>query len=82
MPTYVYGCASCGCEFERFQKMTDAPVRKCPECARRTVERKLTPSSFVLKGGGWYSDGYSSRGSASASSAPARSSGGSGGSSP
>ncbi|MBM4034652.1 MAG: zinc ribbon domain-containing protein [Planctomycetes bacterium] len=40
MPIYEYRCGDCGHEFERRQKMSDAPVRKCPECgkpARRVI---------------------------------------------
>ena len=60
MPTYVYGCDLCGHEFELFQRMTDAPIRECPSCNEDSAHRKLTASSFILKGGGWYADGYSS----------------------
>ena len=41
MPTYEYECEGCGAHFERFQQMSDAPVRKCPECGRRRVRRLL-----------------------------------------
>jgi putative FmdB family regulatory protein len=32
MPTYEYECSRCGLQFERQQTMTDAPIKKCPEC--------------------------------------------------
>ncbi|MGC9316269.1 MAG: FmdB family zinc ribbon protein, partial [bacterium] len=32
MPTYEYKCDSCGHVFEKFQKMSDDPVKECPEC--------------------------------------------------
>jgi len=32
MPTYEYACPKCGHTFERFQSMSDAPLKKCPKC--------------------------------------------------
>lgn len=38
MPTYVYRCDEdkdgCGHQFEIFQKMSDSPKKKCPECKK------------------------------------------------
>ena len=59
MPIYEYRCKSCGYEFEEVQKFNDLPVDNCPECGQMSVERKVSMSSFHLKGGGWYKDGYS-----------------------
>jgi putative FmdB family regulatory protein len=59
MPVYEYECAKCGHEFEREQRMSDAPVKTCPKCKGRKVTKLISRSSFVLKGGGWYADGYS-----------------------
>ncbi|MEE8175720.1 MAG: zinc ribbon domain-containing protein, partial [Gemmatimonadota bacterium] len=42
MPTYEYVCEACGHEFERFQKISADPVRKCPECGRRKVRRMIS----------------------------------------
>jgi len=64
MPTYEYQCAKCGQEFERDQRITDEPVKKCPHCRSARVKRLISTTSFVLKGGGWYSDLYSSGGKA------------------
>lgn len=61
MPIYEYECKSCGKKFEVFQKSTDAPSAKCPGC-EATAERIISQTSFTLKGGGWYKDGYSSKG--------------------
>ena len=33
MPTYDYVCDDCGHAFEKVQKMTDRPLKKCPECS-------------------------------------------------
>jgi len=59
MPIYEYQCDKCGHEFEREQRMADPPVKTCPECKARRVTKLISRSSFVLKGGGWYADGYS-----------------------
>jgi putative FmdB family regulatory protein len=58
MPIYEYLCRGCGHEFEREQRITDKPVRSCPKCKARKVQRLISQTSFVLKGGGWYSDLY------------------------
>ena len=61
MPTYEYACGKCGHEFEREQRITEDPVKTCPECRGRKVRRLISSTSFVLKGSGWYSDLYSSQ---------------------
>jgi putative FmdB family regulatory protein len=63
MPTYEYECKKCGNCFEVIQKITDEALKKCPpdnceEEERGEVLRRITKTSFSLKGGGWYKDGY------------------------
>ncbi len=60
MPIYEYACGKCEHEFEVEQRITDDPVKTCPACRSRKVKRLISQTSFVLKGGGWYSDLYSS----------------------
>jgi putative FmdB family regulatory protein len=60
MPTYEYACASCGNAWEEIQKITEAPVEVCPKCAKSTAKRQISGGNFILKGGGWYADLYSS----------------------
>jgi putative FmdB family regulatory protein len=62
MPIYEYACDKCGHEFEVEQRITDDPIKTCPECRSRRVKKLISLTSFVLKGGGWYSDLYSSSG--------------------
>ena len=62
MPIYEYACGKCGHEFEAEQRITDAPIKSCPACRSRKVKKLISQTSFVLKGGGWYSDLYSSSG--------------------
>jgi len=59
MPIYEYVCSSCNEELETIQKVSDAPFIKCPKCQKDTLRKKASMTSFQLKGGGWYSDGYS-----------------------
>ena len=58
MPLYEYRCTKCGHEVEVLQKFTDPPLRRCEKC-RSKVEKLISRSSFQLKGGGWYDQGYS-----------------------
>ena len=60
MPIYEYRCDKCEREFEVEQRITEDPLRSCPHCRSRKVRRLISQTSFVLKGGGWYSDLYSS----------------------
>jgi putative FmdB family regulatory protein len=62
MPVYEYACEKCGHEFEVSQRITDEPIKTCPVCRARKVKRLISQTSFVLKGSGWYSDLYSSKG--------------------
>lgn len=59
MPTYVYTCDSCSHEFEREQRITEKPIKKCPSCGRLKARRMIGGGGFILKGGGWESDLYS-----------------------
>jgi putative FmdB family regulatory protein len=47
MPTYAYRCVNCSHEFERFEKMSAATRRKCPECGER-AERRITGGAGVV----------------------------------
>lgn len=58
MPTYVYKCKECNTELVAKQKITDEPIKKCPHCAKISLEKVIQNSNFSLKGGGWYKDGY------------------------
>jgi len=54
MPTYEYRCKACAFKFERFQRMTDDPVKICSECGGE-VERLISAGGGILfKGNGFY----------------------------
>lgn len=59
MPVYEYGCRVCGNEFEVEQSIKDDPWSECPKCRICCHNRLISGGSFVLKGSGWYRDGYS-----------------------
>jgi putative FmdB family regulatory protein len=65
MPTYSYVCDACKREFEKEQRISDAPIKKCPGCGKQKARRMISSGNFILKGGGWYSDGYGSSRTAS-----------------
>ena len=63
MPTYEYACDSCDHHFEAFQSMTEAPLRKCPECGRKHVRRLISGGAgFLFKGSGFYITDYRNEG--------------------
>lgn len=75
MPIYEYRCTACNHEFELRQKFSDPPAGECPKCAG-AVEKLISSTSFTLKGGGWYDQGYNSTGKEKAPSCPSAGSGG------
>ncbi len=64
MPLYEYLCKKCGHRFERIQKFSDRPVKKCPECGG-AVEQVLSAPAVQFKGSGWYVTDYAKKSSAS-----------------
>lgn len=75
MPIYEYRCPDCGHQFEAIQKMSDAPLKVCPECGAEQVKKLISQTSFVLKGGGWYKDHYGLKKGGSSDSGGSSSSG-------
>ncbi len=61
MPIYEYVCGKCGKLSDVLQKLNDPPPEQCNACgAKGPMTKIVSRSSFVLRGGGWYSDLYSS----------------------
>ena len=58
MPVYEYECQKCGDVLEVSQRISDTPLKDCPRCTG-TLKKIISATAFHLKGGGWYSDGYS-----------------------
>ena len=60
MPIYDYKCSK-GHVFEVDQSIKDDPIKTChKKGCRSKVQRLISKTSFRLKGGGWFSDGYGS----------------------
>ena len=74
MPTYSYLCDGCGGTFELEQRISEDPVKKCSLCGKPQARRQIVSGNFILKGGGWYSDGYGSSSKSSGSSSSSSSS--------
>ena len=60
MPVYEYECQSCKFYMEVMQKITDAPLTKCPSCGKSALKKLLSAPVFRLKGGGWYETDFKS----------------------
>jgi len=60
MPIYEYRCRTCSHEFEAMQRVGAGQLRKCPQCSGR-LDKLISRTSFQLKGGGWYTQGYSDK---------------------
>lgn len=61
MPKYNYICTDeeCKNEWEVTHSITLPAIKICEKCEKETAKRLIGRTSFVLKGGGWYKEGYS-----------------------
>lgn len=64
MPLYEYECKKCKQRFERIQKFSDNPIKKCPQCGG-AVERLISAPAVQFKGSGWYVTDYAQKSSGS-----------------
>src|ERR1700760_3868825 len=60
MPFYEYECANCKFYAEVMQKISDAPLTKCPSCGKKTMKKLVSAPVFRLKGAGWYETDFKS----------------------
>jgi len=69
--TYEYLCTACGHAWEAEQSISAAPLKTCPNCHEEAAKRQVSGGAgFILKGGGWYADLYSSASKPSADAKP------------
>ena len=61
MPIYEYRCSACGHHVEALQKMSDSPLRKCPDCGKSQLKRLVSAPQFRLKGSGWYETDFKNK---------------------
>ncbi len=79
MPTYEYQCAK-GHTFELFQKISEKPKAKCPQCGAKASRVISGGAGLIFKGSGFYitdygKDGKGARKPESSESKPAADSG-------
>ena len=71
MPLYEYQCKKCGHRFEKIQKFSDKPVKKCPQCGG-PVEQIISAPAVQFKGSGWYVTDYAKKSHTSPSDSAAK----------
>lgn len=57
MPTYEYKCQECGHKFEKFQTMSDEPIKECEKCGA-PVRKLFGTGGIIFKGSGFYVNDY------------------------
>ncbi len=58
MPIYGYRCSSCGHQLEVLQKLSDEPLKVCPQCQGK-LTKVIYPAGVIFKGSGFYKTDYS-----------------------
>jgi len=61
MPLYDYKCGKCGHIFEVMQKISEEPLKYCPEC-KGPIKRLISASGIIFKGTGWHVTDYGKKG--------------------
>ena len=59
MPTYEYRCSK-GHHFELFQRISEEPVKICPECGAPAERLLSSGAGLIFKGSGFYTTDYRS----------------------
>jgi putative FmdB family regulatory protein len=67
MPLREYQCKKCKHRFEKIEKFSDKPLKKCPECGG-PLEEVISAPAVQFKGSGWYVTDYARKGSGSTGS--------------
>ena len=60
MPIYEYECKKCGHQMEALQRMSDDPLKDCPECKEPELKKLISAAGFRLSGTGWYETDFKS----------------------
>jgi len=70
VPIYEYQCDRCNHKLEIIQKISDEPLKFCPECGEETLRKLISSVSFRLKGTGWYETDFKNKGKGSGDAKP------------
>lgn len=60
MPLYDYKCTKCGHIFEIQQKISEDPLKYCPQC-KGPIKRLISPAGIIFKGTGFHVTDYGRR---------------------
>lgn len=58
MPIYEYRCEDCNHRGEFLQKVSDDPIKACPQCGSVRFPKLISAAGFQLKGSGWYATDF------------------------
>ena len=61
MPLYDYKCTKCNHIFEVMQKISEEPLKFCPQC-KGPIKRLISPAGIIFKGSGFYVTDYGKKG--------------------
>jgi len=67
MPIYEYKCTACDHRLEKLQRMSDDPLKDCPECKQPALTKLVSASGFRLTGTGWYETDFKNKSSSTKS---------------
>lgn len=65
MPIYEYKCTACDHRLEKLQRMSDDPLKDCPECEKPELTKLVSAAGFRLTGTGWYETDFKNKKSSS-----------------
>jgi len=57
MPLYDYKCTKCGHIFEVMQKISEEPLKFCPQC-KGQIRRLISAAGIIFKGSGFHVTDY------------------------